>query len=78
MCYAFFFFPNRLFLDKIKGHPEFNTKNEDFKDIKEKLQTAIPRAEELKNKLLKKYKIEYEAHLQNVVSSQYSQPLWRI
>ncbi|CAH0395809.1 unnamed protein product [Bemisia tabaci] len=64
-----------LFLDKIKGHPEFNTKNEDFKDIKEKLQTAIPRAEELKNKLLKKYKIEYEAHLQNVQRQKEQQQL---
>lgn len=53
----------RLFLEKIRNHPEFSTVPANVKqDNKKQLREVMPKAESLKKSLLEQYKAEYDEY----------------
>lgn len=60
---------SRLFLEKIRTHPQLNTVSSTEKVVnQQKLREVLPKAEQLKHQLLKKYEEEYERYLRDQVS----------
>ncbi|XP_054261603.1 STAM-binding protein-like isoform X2 [Macrosteles quadrilineatus] len=55
-----------LFLEKIRTHPQLNTVSSTEKVVnQQKLREVLPKAEQLKHQLLKKYEEEYERYLRD-------------
>lgn len=58
---------NRLFVDKIMNHPQYNSVPTKDKIMnKHTLRIAIPKAEELKKQLLEQYQTELEKYLEDL------------
>lgn len=58
-----------LFLEKIRGHPDFAKVPPDMKTANQKkIKEVLPKAEKLKQKLLEVYKKDYDLYMGKIVS----------
>lgn len=58
-----------LFLEKIRGHPDFAKVPPDMKTANQKkIKEVLPKAEKLKQKLLEVYKKDYNDYMEKIVS----------
>lgn len=58
-----------LFLEKIRGHPDFAKVPPDMKTANQKkIKEVLPKAEKLKQKLLEVYKKDYDVYMGKIVS----------
>ncbi|KAG5308901.1 STABP protein, partial [Pseudoatta argentina] len=59
--------PKRLFVDKIRGHPQYNSVSAKDKAMnKDALRIVIPKAEKLKIQLLEQYQAEFDKYLEDL------------